>query len=101
MAKLTMRMVRASLRKVGVTIRHDTEWGEYVVRIKGTAPDQGYHTSDLADAYQTGHTMALDDERTRDAAVRYADIQPAIDALEQAKREDERMLGLPRGSVKH
>jgi type IV secretory pathway TrbL component len=100
MAKLTMRMVRRSLREVGVSIRNDTEWGEYVVRIRGSAPGEGYHTSDLADAYQTGHAMALADERTRDAAIRHADIKPAIDANERAKREDEAMLGLPRGSMK-
>lgn len=101
MAKLTMRMARASLREVGVTIRRDVEWGEYVVRIKGSAEGEGYHTSDLADAYQTGHAMALNDERTRDAAVHHADIQPALDALERAKREDETMLGLPPGSVRN
>jgi hypothetical protein len=92
-------MARTSLRAVGVTIKHDTEWSEYVVRIKGSAAGEGYHTSDLADAYQTGHAMALDDERTRDAAMRHADLRPAIDANERAKREDEAMLGLPRGSV--
>lgn len=100
MAKLTMRMVRTSLTAVGVTIKRDTDWGEYVVRIKGSPEGQGYHTSDLADAYQTGHAMALDDPNTRDAAVRYADVKPAQDALERAKREDEAMLGLPRGSIK-
>lgn len=63
MAKLTMRMVRASLRSVGMTIKHDTEWGEYIVRVKGSAPGEGYHTSDLADAYQTAHAMTQDDPR--------------------------------------
>lgn len=102
MAKLTMRMVRTSLRAVGMTIKHDTEWGEYVVRVKGSAPGEGYHTSDLADAYQTGHAMALHDERTRDAAVRFNHLHGrSLDALERAKREDEAMLGLPRGSVRN
>jgi len=112
MAKLTMRMVRASLAAVGVTIKHDREWSEYVVRIKGSPAGHGYHTSDLADAYQTGHAMALEDENTRDAAIAFADghrLRPGLapgsaaaqrNAMERAKREDEQMLGLPAGSIK-
>lgn len=65
MAKLTMRMVRGSLREVGVTIRHDTEWGEYVVRIAGSPADEGYHTNDLEDAYDTGRAMAQWRDRQR------------------------------------
>ena len=97
MAKLTMRMARTSLRAVGVTIKHDTEWSEYVVRIKGSAAGEGYHTSDLADAYQTGHAMALDRRSGERARAQMAAEEG--DANERAMREDEAMLGLPRGSV--
>lgn len=58
MAKLTMRTVRTALRAVGVTIKHDTEWEEYVVRLAGSPADEGYHTNDLEDAYDTGRAMA-------------------------------------------
>lgn len=103
MAKLTMRTVRTSLREVGVTIKHDTAWGEYVVRIKGSPKEEGYHTSDLADAYQTGHAMAQDDPRAKaTVAVRteWRRIRDHHSELDRAKREDEAMLGLPAGSVK-
>lgn len=98
MTKLTMRMARASLREAGVTIKHDAEWGEYVVRLRGSAAGAGYHTSDLADAFQTGHAMARDHrQRVQDVSAMYA----TRDALERAKREEEAFLGLPRGTVKN
>lgn len=108
MAKLTMRMVRASLREVGITIRRDREWSEYIVRVVGSPEGEGYHTSDLADAYQTGHAMAQDDPRAKKAGetwrywqrIRAENEDRNADAYERAKRDDERMLGLPRRSIK-
>lgn len=102
MARLTMRDVRRSLRSVGVRIKHNTEWGEYIVRLDGSPADHGYHTSDLADAYQTGHAMAADAAKDREKAhaLRKHYLNNGNPMLERAKREDEAMLGLPKGSIK-
>jgi hypothetical protein len=56
--KLALKSVRAKLAEVDITIRK-TVYGEYLVRIKGSPKGEGYYTTDLEDAYNTGELMAL------------------------------------------
>jgi len=59
--RLTLRYVRERLRDIGATI--NSAEGEYHVRLKTTPAGEGYFTTDLRDALDTGRAMA----RERDA----------------------------------
>ncbi len=56
-AKLTLASVRSLLAARDVTIFRNGA-GDYVVRIKGSKPGEGYFTTDLSDALATGRKMA-------------------------------------------
>jgi hypothetical protein len=56
-ARLTLAMVRAELRAVGVAITHSAEFREYRVNFRGGNEATAYYTSDLTDARDTGLAM--------------------------------------------
>ena len=56
--KLTFKSVRAALALDFVTIRKDNG-GEYLIRIKGSPKGEGYFTSSLQDALDTGHMISM------------------------------------------
>jgi len=56
--QLTIAGVKAELKPLGVTMRRSGVPGELLVRVKGTAPGEGYFTDDLEDALATGKAMA-------------------------------------------
>lgn len=54
--KLTMKVVGAALRAIGVTMRK-TEYGEYRVNFRGGTEATACYTDDLRDALDTGIAM--------------------------------------------
>ena len=59
MERLTLAMVRAELRAVGVAITK-TEWDEYRVNFRGGNEATAYYTPSLMDAHETGLAMMRD-----------------------------------------
>jgi hypothetical protein len=53
---LTLAMVRAELRAVGVSISK-TDWDEYRVNFRGGNEVTAYYTPSLKDAHETGLAM--------------------------------------------
>jgi hypothetical protein len=49
-ATITLKQVRAIVRELGFTLRHDADRAEYRLRPVGAADDQAYYARDLADA---------------------------------------------------
>jgi hypothetical protein len=65
--KLTIASARAQLRPLGISLAKGLE--DYTVRVIGSAPGNGYHTTDLADALASGLAMAAErDAKTAPAA---------------------------------
>lgn len=60
--RLTITYVRDQLRGLGVTIRR-TEGGDFRVRLLTAGSGEGYFTTDLRDALDTGRQMASHDMR--------------------------------------
>lgn len=56
-SRLSWSAVRSALRPLGVTLRSTVD-GEYVIRVRGSAAGEGYHTTSPADALATGRAMA-------------------------------------------
>lgn len=62
MFNLTIKEAAAVVRPLGLTLRHNAEWGEYQVYPKGQGMDapNSYGTSDLEDALRTALCMVED-----------------------------------------
>lgn len=59
MGKLTLSQAQKQASSLGMTIKRDAEWGEYVVYPKGSPGHDGkYHTDDLEDAMLSAKNMA-------------------------------------------
>lgn len=60
--RLTVAMVRQSLKRIGVTIRKN-QFGEYRVNLAAPHGNEqtAYYTTDLQDALATGHAMRMID----------------------------------------
>jgi hypothetical protein len=66
--RLTLAAVRDELGPVGVTLRRTGCGDEVCVRLKGSAPGEGYFAADLADALDTGLAMARQRDASRERA---------------------------------
>lgn len=42
---------------ITVNVYRNVEWDEFVVKVKGCKADEGYHTSDKQDAFDTALAM--------------------------------------------
>lgn len=56
--RMRLSDAKHELRALGLTLKHDTGYGEYVVRKKTSRGYEDYFTTDLADAVATGRRMA-------------------------------------------
>jgi hypothetical protein len=58
MQKLTLKHVKAALKPLNITISK-TPYDEFKVRVKGASKGEGYFTTDLGDALETGKLLAM------------------------------------------
>lgn len=56
---MTFRRAREVLTPLGMTIRHDSTYGEYRVGFRGENDDRAYFTNNLPDAVSTARHMAF------------------------------------------
>lgn len=58
MSGLNFGAVKSELSGLGIEIKKNDEWEEFVVNFKGGREATSYHTDDLRDALNTGKAMA-------------------------------------------